>query len=643
MPSDRLSPSRRSVAFGPWRAELVGDELADLRRDGRPVVQAVRAVVRDEDWRTLTPHVLSVDDNEAAGRRVLRLRLNYTGWGLSYSGEVTIRLSADEITVDFHGVTDAGFRGNRVGLVVLHHPANAGMAVAVTSPDGSIVHTRFPVEISPHQPFMNVAGLRWQQGGLDVALRFTGDVFETEDQRNWTDASFKTYSTPLAQPYPVDHAAGSEVRQSIVITAQGAETATFPVAAANDETSPVIAIGTKAVARVPALGVAASTDPGARDRPHGTPIDGLYSLLVELAGSRDDRLRTVQTAAAEARELGVPLDVRVIAADAAELSATLDAVPLHQAIRLGVYDPVTHVSEPGLWRALVAEAHRRQFGGTLLAGSRAHFTELNRTSERLPRDAGAVTFSMTPQMHARDIEHVVQTLRLQGVVARNALRLAGGRPLHIGPITLRPRFNAVAVRGGYDEKTAAGLSTDELQPEPFTAAWTLGSIAALSAVSPTSDTVASISYFELTGSRGIRSGNGELYPVGRLLRAIAALRGADVLEVLPAPADTTVIYPVRTQEAIVLFVANLAPRSRELTLSIAEALDAARAGVEVFADTGDDTDTDKATVTAAPGELRSIRSSAQETTVTLGLGPWTAIAVTCPRTPHTTGQKKGQP
>ena len=34
---------------------------------------------------------------------------------------------------------------------------------------------------------------------MEAELAFEGDIFEMEDQRNWTDASFKTYCTPLAR------------------------------------------------------------------------------------------------------------------------------------------------------------------------------------------------------------------------------------------------------------------------------------------------------------------------------------------------------------------------------------------------------------------------------------------------------------
>ena len=35
-------------------------------------------------------------------------------------------------------------------------------------------------------------------GGGSLLFEFEGDLWETEDHRNWTDANFKTYSTPIS-------------------------------------------------------------------------------------------------------------------------------------------------------------------------------------------------------------------------------------------------------------------------------------------------------------------------------------------------------------------------------------------------------------------------------------------------------------
>ena len=47
--------------------------------------------------------------------------------------------------------------------------------------------------------------------GVEVEVRMEGETFETEDQRNWSDASFKTYGTPLHLPFPVEVAEGTRV------------------------------------------------------------------------------------------------------------------------------------------------------------------------------------------------------------------------------------------------------------------------------------------------------------------------------------------------------------------------------------------------------------------------------------------------
>ena len=47
---------------------------------------------------------------------------------------------------------------------------------------------------------------------VKAEVRFEGDTFETEDHRNWTDASFKTYVRPLALPWPYVLQEGRDIR-----------------------------------------------------------------------------------------------------------------------------------------------------------------------------------------------------------------------------------------------------------------------------------------------------------------------------------------------------------------------------------------------------------------------------------------------
>ena len=54
--------------------------------------------------------------------------------------------------------------------------------------------------------------------GVWADLKIEGDIFEMEDQRNWTDASYKTFSTPLRIPFPVEVTAGTRIRQAVTLS-----------------------------------------------------------------------------------------------------------------------------------------------------------------------------------------------------------------------------------------------------------------------------------------------------------------------------------------------------------------------------------------------------------------------------------------
>jgi len=540
-----LAPSE-TIESGPWRLQLRGEEVAGIEYRGYPVLRAIRPVVRDDDWRTLPSAVESVLRSKDAGGITIGLTVGFAGFGAEYRANLTLRLSADELTVLFDGVASYEFRSNRIGLVVLHRPDDAGRNISITAPDHTRTPLEFPVDISPHQPFVDIAAMDWSRDGTAFQLEFSGDVFETEDQRNWTDASFKTYSTPLSLPFPVTVNAGDRISQSVRLTAKALGPVPEP---AQPRPQPaVLTVRAQALARVPALGTLSSRSSAPLE-----PVPRLDSLLVELVGSPSGAAELARCALRQATELGVQLDVRIAVSGPARLPGLLDLLPLEQVTRLGVFSSESHVTEPDLWGKLQTEAQRRGYTGTLLAGARSHFTELNRSADRLPHDAEAITYSITPQMHTTDVQHVVETLPIQRQTALNALRIGSGKPLHIGPITLKARFNAVSTNSAYDPRVAEAMAADPLQGEDFTAAWLLGSIAAL-----TLPGVETISYFEASGPRGLRTDSGAETPAHRLLTEIAALRGSDVLKI-DGDIPGLVLYPVKGEAGGVLFAANLTP------------------------------------------------------------------------------------
>lgn len=107
--------------------------------------------------------------------------------------------------------------------------------------------------------------------GAWARLSLTGETFETEDHRNWGDASFKTYCTPISLPFPVAVTPEDVVRQSLTISVDIEGFAPVPVAdevvisAASD--GPVLAL--------PRLGLQVARDASALTREE---IDRLRAL-----------------------------------------------------------------------------------------------------------------------------------------------------------------------------------------------------------------------------------------------------------------------------------------------------------------------------------------------------------------------------
>ena len=190
---------------------------------------------RDRDWGTV-PAILSdveIESNPDSFRISFSAEhrageVHFTWQGL-ISGSVG---AAGVHTVSFsmQGQALSSFLKNRIGLCVLLPISLAGAACSIehVTGIGNSVGTNslaFPLDVDHRQPppsFSDLAGLHFQAGEAQVELGFSGDDFELEDQRNWTDASFKIYSTPLRLPYPVEIQGRNPVNQSVSLRFQPA-------------------------------------------------------------------------------------------------------------------------------------------------------------------------------------------------------------------------------------------------------------------------------------------------------------------------------------------------------------------------------------------------------------------------------------
>jgi hypothetical protein len=230
------------------------------------------------------------------------------------------------------------------------------------------------------------------------------------------------------------------------------------------------------------------------------------------------------------------IDLRVICdagATAASFNDLLDSIDSLDILRIAVFDSVLHVSTVETNQLLKQLLEARGKKLKIIVGARSHFTELNRNFAGLPESWDGLSFSITPMFHALNTEQLVESIAMQRLVASQAVEMAGGKEVHIGPITLRPRFNNVATEKPeipevFDLSAGYGAewfgANDQRQQSPELAAWLVASAAAASVPG-----VDSLTYFEQWGPRGVQSAEGIAYPVSEVINLLGAMVGREFL------------------------------------------------------------------------------------------------------------------
>src|SRR5215217_8478421 len=256
---DEPLPPRHDLRAGPLTAVLEGGDLRYVKLGGDTVVLRLYAAIRDRNWNTIEPTFLRYELDRGDDRFSVRFFAENVSNDVDFEWQGSITGTADGvITATMDGVARKSFFKNRIGWCVLHPMELAGVEATVETPNGTVKGV-FPDLISPHQPFIDMQAIAHATASGEIVIRFEGDLWEMEDQRNWTDASYKTYSTPLRLPYPVEIHEGDCVWQRVTIEARGGEAA---VAAAG---GPVrVTVDPSRGRAIPAIGLRVAS--------HGEPL-----------------------------------------------------------------------------------------------------------------------------------------------------------------------------------------------------------------------------------------------------------------------------------------------------------------------------------------------------------------------------------
>lgn len=577
--SNNTLPQQVPLRAGALTALFENGTLRHIKLGNTIILHQIYAALRDQDWGTITGELenLSIDVRDDSFDISFTSHHQQDHIDFEWTATITGN-SSGTIRFHFDGQVNSSFDRNRLGFCVLHPTNCAGQVCIIEHVDGSITDSEFPEFISPHQPFFDIRAITHQVDGVDIRILMEGDTFEMEDQRNWTDASFKTYCTPLGLPFPVTVSQGDRIQQTITVNLEG----NIQTSANNTKPPLEIHIHDKVLGTIPPIGL------------------GLPESIPELSDLQAKRLSALHLshfrvdiylqdsswefelakASEQATQLNCQLEIAVHLTDDAEnqllaLKQFIDDQSLAVARWI-----IFHENEKSTTTQWVELARQYLGSAPIGAGTNHFFTELNR--ERPPTDAiDFAVYSVNPQVHAFDNLSLVETLAVQAENVKTARQFCGDKPIVVSPITLKMRSNPNAT--GDPPPVPDGElppQVDERQMSLFGACWTLGSLKY-----NVESQVESITYYETIGWRGVMEGSqtpplpekfpsiaDAVFPMYHVIADIRELRDAKVIHSQSSDNLQVDVLAVDKEERKTILIANMSPHEQVVKLNIPDGI-----------------------------------------------------------------------
>lgn len=540
--------------------------LRNIRVGEHLVLLGITAPVRNESWGTVPPQVqiVKLEKKQDSFDLTFDVRCQEDEIDFSWKGRITGHADG-KLTFTFAGEARSTFLRNRIGFCVLHGANVAGIACRLESVDGRKYDGKFPKYIAPHQPFKNLRTVSHEvQPGVTANVRMLGDTFEMEDQRNWTDASFKTYCTPLEIPYPVRIEQGTRVSQKIEISIDGIAKVA-PPSDGTDRTVKIRIVEKENPTIIPAIGLQVSSQ-----NRRLTPVDykrlqavHLRHLRVDIRAAEKTAVARLRRAIRQAKELDVDL---IVGLEIDDVDQSTDSVKELSELADPEQTTFLLLAATAEKTKVVAAALQKK-GHKLGVAEKTNFTELNRN--RPEQAASAVAFGVNPQIHAFDDLSMIETLEIQGQAVESAREFVGETPLLVSPITLRNQANREP-----RQKGSLPPHVDPRQTSEFAAAWTLGSLKYLSEAGANK-----LTYFETVGWLGLfesevipeRSGEfpstpGQLFPAYHVFKAVGEFQDGQCISTTSSHPLRVVGMTLKKGDRRVVLLANLTSANQQVVV-----------------------------------------------------------------------------
>ena len=576
----------RTLRAGPLSVELEAGKLRYVRMGGHEAIRGIAFVVRGPAWQTYHPAIsnLSIEEGGDSFRASYDGEVDEASGSISFHAEIA-GSATDGLKFSVAARTGSDFETSRTGFVILHAVDGvAGQPCTILHVDGSAEETIFPDHVMPLQPFFDMRAITHEAPpGLRVTCRMEGEhAWECEDQRNWTDASYKTYYRPLSLPFPYTIDGGSEFNQSVAVTFDGAA----------GDSAIAVTLGAGSGKKMPRIGIGVPTDLGRKSLEALDLLQGVgpQLLIAEYRADQNeaDLSACQQLADALEAELVVeivapcerPLTEEMSHAAGAIVAAEVkpDAVIVAQARLMDfTLETLEALGVPSFEETY--SAARQAFSGVALGGGvLTNFTELNR-NHPTPDLYDFISHLTSAVVHEVDDRSVMETLQSLPSLIGSVRAMAGGKTYRVGPSAIGMRYNPYGP-STYDNKTNIRMAFNQQDPRHRAlagSAFTLGYVARMAA-----GEVEAVSLGAAVGEFGLAyrkmahpqpwyddlgDGGGWVFPHCHIVAAMAGAHAAEMLDVETSAPDRILGLAYRTATGGLLWLANLTPEPQQVTIA----------------------------------------------------------------------------
>ncbi len=546
LPFDVKIPAVESLNSGDINCLYENGNLRYLKYKGTEFIRMIYAAVRGVDWETAPYQIQDEVIQKHEKSFFITYQAVYELNNIHYKSLIAIEGREDNTIVFLmEGEALSTFKKNRIGLCLLHPIKEcAGKEIIITQPNTEKYTAVFPVYISPHQPFKNVQKMEWAiANGFNCEIIFEGEVFETEDQRNWADNSYKTYSTPADLPFPVLVKEGDKMVQSIQLKIAGKKNKVLK------QVSPAVKFHEEKFT-FPAIGYSRVTGSKLLSTLEINYLKKIpfHHYRVELHIATSQWEEELNVAILEAEELDTFLELIIFFSNSfkEELKFLISKLIKHrQRIQSILPLYIEHKTTPVFLIEHVYELIKNIFPEINVGyGTNGNFVELNR-NQPAEFEYDFVSFSMHPQAHATDTRTIIENLQSQQQLIESIKKFTA-KPIHISPVTFQERSDP--------HKSTIYSADDTRLHTSFGASWTLHCIRNLCQVNH-------LTLYQATGKRGVINNvdlsNIRLSPVYHLLAELKSFDPAYLIQITQESNHDKIVFENKSGDKLTYWLDNL--------------------------------------------------------------------------------------